>query len=106
MQMKMETPHITYGRVVAVLALVLGLLTAIGFGFQLVFPERIGQTYTVQTAFPLPGVVPDERERRLATEAAQREVLKGGAGRISIDEAMNRIVARGTRAFDPLGAPS
>ncbi|MGZ5702933.1 MAG: hypothetical protein ACXWIM_18860 [Burkholderiales bacterium] len=97
-----ESPQVKTTRVIAVGGVTLLVLVAIAFGFELVFKERIGQTYSVQHDFPLPGVVPNEGALRRALEAKQRAALAGEGGRIPIEKAMDDIVARGARAFDPI----
>lgn len=86
-------------RVLAVMAVLLGMATIVAFGFMLLFPERIGVRFVPQRDFPPPGVVADEQARRLALEARQRHDLAGAGGRMPIEQAMRQVVARGT--FDP-----
>ena len=101
-----ESPQVRTARIIAVAGGTLLLLVAIAFGFELIFKDRIGRTAIVQTSFPLPGVVPDEAAMRLELEAKQRAALNGQGGRASIDQAMDALVARGAKAFDPLeGGP-
>lgn len=88
--------------VVLVIGVILVLLTAIAFGFTLLFNNRIGVHYTVRHELPAPGVVANERAQRLALEARQRRTLQGAGGRMPIDQAMQAIVARGPRAFEPV----
>jgi hypothetical protein len=97
-----ESPNVRMRAVVLIMAGILTVLLAIAFGFQVIFPDRIGQTYTVHHAFPLPAVIPDERAERLALEARQRKDLAGGHERVPIGAAMKAIVARGSHAFDPV----
>ena len=99
-----ERSEVRTSRIVAVAGGTLIILIAVAFGFQVVFKTRINQTYTVQKAFPLPGVVPNETELRLALEAKQRAALEGAGGRMPIDQAIDAIVARGADAYDPLEA--
>jgi acyl-CoA thioesterase len=100
-----ESPNVNTRRVVAILAGVLIFVAAVSFGLQALFRDRIGQTYTVQHAFPAPAVIPGERQQRLALEAKQRRELRGAHGRMPIDAAMKAIAAKGSRAFDPVGGP-
>lgn len=97
-----ETSQVRTPSVIAVIAGVLAVLTAIAFGFQLPFRDRIKQTYTVESAFPPPGVLPDEQARRLVLESQQRALLNGVNGHMPIEKAMEVVTGRGSRAFDPL----
>jgi hypothetical protein len=99
-----EAPEVRTVRVLAVAGATLLFLIAVAFGFELIFKDRIGQTATTQSSFPLPGVVPNEAAMRLELEAKQRAALGGAGGRIPIDQAMDAIVARGPRAFEPIEA--
>lgn len=81
---------------------ILAILSAIAFGFMLLFSNRIGVRFVPHRAFPAPAVVSYEHSQRLAIEGRQRRALAGGNGRMPIEEAMRQIVARGDRAFDPV----
>lgn len=98
-----ESPTVNTRRVVAIVAGVLIFVAAVSLGLQVLFPNRIGQSYTVHHAFPAPAVIPAERQQRLALEAKQRKDLNGAHGRMPIEAAMKAIAAKGTHAFDPLG---
>jgi hypothetical protein len=98
-----ESPGVATRRVVAAVAGILILLTLIALGFELLFQDRIGKTFTVHRPFPAPAVIADEQAQRLGLEAKQRRALAGGDGRMPIDGAMAAIAARGTHAFDPVG---
>lgn len=98
-----ERPGVSTWPVVLTVAGILAMLIAIGFGFQFFFPDRIGITSVDRNAFPAPAVRTDERHQRLALEARQRAELAGADGRMSIEDAMRAIAARGNRAFDPIG---
>jgi hypothetical protein len=101
-----ETPYVRTRRVIAIAAGILALLVLIAFGFQALFPHRIGQTYTVEHGFPAPAVITNERAQRLALEAKQKHDLDGADGRMPIAAAMKAIAAKGAHAFDPIdGAP-
>jgi hypothetical protein len=102
-ELRHEPPQVHTTRVLAIAGGTLALLVLIAFGFEALFHDRTHQTYTVQTPFPLPGVVPNERERRLALEHYQRAALNGAGGRMPIARAMDAIAAKGARAFDPVG---
>lgn len=98
-----ESPEVRTRAVLAVVGVIFALLVAIAFGFQLLFPDRIGQTYTVRTGFPVPAVVANEGAERLALEARQRRELSGAGGRIKIESAMVAIATKGKHAYDPIG---
>jgi len=98
-----ESPQVSTVRVVMIVAGMLAILSAIAFGFQALFHDRIAQTYTVQHPFPAPAIMSAERAQRLALEARQRRDLNGAHGRMPIDAAMKAIASRGTHAFDPVG---
>lgn len=97
-----ESPQVNTRRVLIIVAGILAFIIAVAFGFQLIFRARIGQTFTVQHDFPAPGVVPDERQERLALEARQKHDLAGAHGRMPIGQAMKAIAAKGPHAFDPV----
>jgi len=97
-----ESPQVDTRRVLAIVAGIIVVLTLIGFGFQPLFRDRIGQTFTVSHPFPAPEVSLSERAQRLALEAKQRRALNGARGRMPIAAAMKAIVARGPQAFDPI----
>lgn len=99
-----ESPNVNTRRVVAIVAGVLIFVALVSFGFRALFGDRIGQTYTVHRPFPAPAVIAGEREERLLLEAKQRGDLNGGHGRMPIGAAMKSIAAKGTGAFDPVGA--
>ncbi|HEX3946025.1 MAG TPA: hypothetical protein VHW69_18270 [Rhizomicrobium sp.] len=98
-----ESPQVNTYRVVAIVAGMLLLLSLIAFGFQPLFRDRIGQTFTVRHPFPAPAVIAGERAQRLALEVKQRRDLKGAHGRMPIDAAMNAIAAKGPHAFNHVG---
>jgi hypothetical protein len=98
-----ESPGVRTRVVVSIVVGILVVLIAVAAGFQLVFRDRVGQTYAVRHPFPAPAVVPDERAERLALQAKQRHDLNGAHGRLPIDAAMKAIAAKGDRAFDPVG---
>jgi hypothetical protein len=98
-----ESPQVNAWRVVSIAACIIVLLVVIAFGFQLIFRDRIGQTFTVSRPFPQPAVIRDERAERLALEAKQKRDLNGAGGRRPIDAAMQAIAAKGEHAFDPVG---
>jgi hypothetical protein len=98
-----ESPQVRTWRVTAIVAGILAILIVIAFGFQLLFADRIGRTATVSHDFPAPAVIPDEGAQRRALEAAQRQALDGGGGRLPIDSAMKAIAGKGPHAFDPVG---
>lgn len=98
-----ESPQVNTYRVVAIVAGILLVLSLIAFGFEPLFRDRIGQTFTVHRPFPAPAVIPGERAQRLALEAKQKRDLNGAHGRMPIDAAMKAIAAKGPHAFDPVG---
>ncbi len=98
-----ESPQVSTRAIVIIVAVILGALVLVAFGFQLLFQNRIGQTYTVRHPFPAPAVIAGERAQRLALEARQKRDLAGAHGRMPIDNAMKDIAARGEHAFDPTG---
>jgi hypothetical protein len=81
--------------IVAALALAVGLLA---FSFH----DRIGERQPAIAGFPEPSVRTDERAERLSLEKIQRNRLAGRNGGIPIGEAMQMIVARGAKAYDPV----
>jgi hypothetical protein len=89
--------------VAVALAAILAVLALLSIGLVVVFPDRVGITAVHGRSFPGPGVTPTQREERLQLEARQRRLLAGGDGRLPIEAAMDRIAARGERAFDPVG---
>jgi hypothetical protein len=99
-----ESPQVNTRRVLIIVAGILAFTIVVAFGFQLIFPARIGQTFTVQHGFPTPGVIPNERQERLALEARQKRDLAGARRRIPVTAAMKTIAAKGPHAFDPVGA--
>lgn len=99
MHVDLESPQVRTWRVVAIVAGIMAVLMLVAFGFQALFRDRIGQTYTVKHAFPAPAVIANERGERLAIEAAQKRKLRD----IHIDAAMKAVAAKGPRAFDPVG---
>ncbi len=98
-----ESPAVKTHVVVLVGAGILVALTAIAFGLELFFHDRVGMTFVDQHPLPAPGVIPDERAQRLALESKQYNELNGAGGRMPIEAAINAIVARGPHAFDPIG---
>lgn len=98
-----ESPEVRTRAVLAIVAGVLAALVAIAFGFQLLFPDRIGKAFAVRNLFPAPEVIPNERAERLALEARQRRELEGADGHMKVEDAMAAIARRGNRAFDPVG---
>ncbi|HEY1615511.1 MAG TPA: hypothetical protein VGF97_17665 [Rhizomicrobium sp.] len=98
-----EPPNVATRAVVLSIAGILIVLLCVAFGFQAIFRDRIGQTYTVRHGFPAPAVIPNERAERLALEAKQKRDLDGAHGRIPIDTAMKAIAAKGPHAFDLVG---
>lgn len=98
-----ESPNVGTRTIVLIVAGILVALVIIGFGFQPIFHDRIGQTSAMRHPFPAPAVTPNERAERLALEARQRKDLAGGHGRMPIGAAMKAIAAKGTHAFDPIG---
>jgi hypothetical protein len=98
-----ESPTVRTRTVVLIMAGILAALMIVAFGFQVIFRDRIGQTYTVRHAFPPPAVIPDERAERLTLEARQKNDLAGSHRRMPIDAAMKAIAAEGNQAFDPVG---
>lgn len=97
-----ESPAISARAVVLTTTGILVVLVAIAFGFELIFPDRVGMTYVQQQPLPAPGVVPDERAQRAALEARQRAALAGSGGRLPIEAAMRAIADKGEHAFDPV----
>jgi hypothetical protein len=98
-----SSPQVETRQVAIVMVAILVLLIAIAGGLTLFFGERIHRGLPQASAFPTPAVITDEDAQRRALEAAQRRLLAGGNGRLAIDEAMKRIVARGPQAYDPVG---
>jgi hypothetical protein len=98
-----EPPVVATRAVLVIVAGILVVLMSIAFGFQAIFRDRIGQTYTVHHPFPAPAVIPDERAERIALDAKQKKDLSGAHGRMPIDAAMKTVAAKGNRAFDPVG---
>ena len=98
-----ESPDISTRQVIAIIAGILVLLALIAFGFEALFGNRIGQTFTVSRPFPAPSVIPNERAQRLALQARQNHDLRGAHGRTPIANAMTAIAAKGSHAFDPVG---
>lgn len=97
-----ESLEVNSRRVVLAMAGLLVLLIATAFGFTLIFKDRIGVRFVPHRAFPAPAVVSNERSQRVALEARQRRLLAGAQSRLPIETAMQRIVARGPHAFDPV----
>jgi hypothetical protein len=97
-----ESPEVNTRRVLIIVAGILAFIIIIAFGFELVFRDRIGQTFIVQHPFPAPTLIAAERAQRLALEAPQKRDLQGARGRTPIDLAMKAIAAKGPHAFDPL----
>jgi hypothetical protein len=102
---KYESPQVAATRVVAIVSGIVVILSLIAFGFEPLFHNRIGQTYTVHRAFPTPAVIPGERAQRLALEARQQRDLSGAHGRMPIAIAMKNIAPKGPHALDPIGGP-
>lgn len=98
-----ESPQVNTRRVLIIVAGIIAFIVIVAFGFQLIFASRVGQTFTVQHTFPAPGVIPNERQERLALEARQKRDLAGAHGRMPIGQAMKTIAAKGPHAFDPVG---
>lgn len=98
-----ESPRVRTRVIVLIVVGMIAFLVLISFGFQLLFPSRVGVSYAERKAFPAPAVIPDERAERLALEAKQRRDLNGGHGRMPIGAAMKAIAAKGQHAFDPVG---
>lgn len=99
---KGESPRVNTRNVLIAMASFLVLMSAVAFGFTLLFSDRIDMPSLLPRSFPAPGVIPDERGERLSLEMRQRQLLAGGNGRLPISQAMKAIVARGPRAFDPV----
>ena len=95
-----ESPQVRTKRVTVIVSVILALLVAIAFGFQALFPDRIGQTFAVSRGFPAPAVIANERAERLALEARQKSKLHA----IHIEAAVKTIAAKGPHAFDPVGS--
>lgn len=102
---KPETPQVRAGSVIAAVGGIVAILLFVAIGFAMFFPGRIGKTYAVQTPFPAPQVIPDERRQRLALQAQQRRVLEGKTGRMPIEHAMQVIAAKRQRGYDPIESP-
>ncbi len=98
-----ESPDVNTRRVLIIVAGIIAFIIIVAFGFELIFRDRIGQTFTVQHTFPAPGVIPNERQERLALEAQQTRDLAGAHGRMPISAAMGALAAKGPHAFDPIG---
>jgi hypothetical protein len=98
-----EPPGVATRAIVTTTVGILAILIAIAFGFQLIFHDRIDKTYVERHSLPSPGVVPDERARREATEERQRAALAGAGQRLPIEAAMRAIADKGEHAFDPVG---
>ena len=81
--------------IIAVLIALVGILA-------LSFPGLISRPPPVAAEFPAPSVRTDERTQRLQLEKAQQERLSGQNGGIPIERAMEMIIARGVKAFDPV----
>ncbi|MBV9992151.1 MAG: hypothetical protein JOZ72_12780 [Alphaproteobacteria bacterium] len=94
-----ESPQVRASRVVAIVAGIMAVLMLVAFGFQLLFRDRIGQTYAVKHGFPEPAVIANELGERVALEAAQKRKLRA----MHIDSAMKSVAAKGPHAFDPVG---
>lgn len=97
-----ESPQVNTRRVLVIVAGIIAFIVIVGFGFELIFPDRIGETYSVQHSFPSPSVIATERTQRLALESRQKRDLAGAHGRIPIEAAMKAIAAKGPHAFDPI----
>jgi len=98
-----ESPDVNTRRVLVIVAGIIAFIVVVAFGFELIFQDRIGQTFTVQHPFPAPAVTSAERTQRIALEAEQKHDLAGAHGRMAIDAAMKAIAAKGPHAFDPVG---
>ena len=98
-----ESPDVNTRRVLIIVAGIVAFIVIVAFGFELIFPHRIGQSFTVQHPFPAPTVIDTERAQHLALEARQKRDLAGAHGRIPIEAAMKAIAAKGPHAFDPVG---
>jgi hypothetical protein len=103
--LKHEPPGVAARRVAVIMAVIIGLLIAVAFGFTLIFHDRLGTAHVTVPSFPAPGVRPDEGLERQQLEARQQHRLSGADGGMPIDDAMRAIVAKGTHAFDPVGGP-
>ena len=99
---KGESLQVRVPVVIGAMAGLLILMTAVAFGFLLLFPNRISVRFVPHSAFPQPAVIAQERSQRLAVEGRQRRALEGAGGRMPIDQAMRQIAARGATAFDPV----
>jgi len=98
-----ESLQVRSRAIVAVVVTILVLLVAIAFGLTLAFPDRVGVRFVLHHPFPAPAVIPGERAQRLALQAHAEQLLNGGGGRLPITTAMQKIVARGDHALDPVG---
>jgi hypothetical protein len=99
-----ESPQVGTRTIVLMMSGILVVLVLVAFGFEMLFSDRIGQTFVARRDFPAPAVIPNERGQRLALEARQQQALSGGGGRMSIAAAMDRIASKGPHAFDPVEA--
>lgn len=100
-----EPPAVRTRSVLLITAGILVALTAIAWGLELFFAERVGVAIVYRAPFPAPGVTPDEREERAMLERKQRDLLGGAGGRMPIEQAMRAIAAKGAHAFDPIETP-
>jgi hypothetical protein len=98
----MRKPDENLGRGESPQVAILPVGGVIATGLALVFPERLEVHNSPPQPFPAPQVSTGERQERLDLEEAQRRALNGAEGRLPIDRAMAAIVARGSRAYDPL----
>jgi hypothetical protein len=102
---KAENPQVAT-RLVSCIAvgLIACLIAAVGV-LALSFSQTISRTEPAVAAFPEPALRTDERAQRLAIEKAQADRLAGKNGAVSIERAMDIIVARGSHAYDPITGP-
>ncbi|HEY1504958.1 MAG TPA: hypothetical protein VGF92_11705 [Stellaceae bacterium] len=99
-----EPPAVNARSVVATMAAALMLLVLSAVGLALFFSDRIGMTFVDRQPFPAPGVSASERTTRALLERKEAAALAGADGRMPIDTAMQKIVARGAHAFDPVAS--
>jgi hypothetical protein len=77
-------------------------LFAVVAGLALMYRGSISLPAPPVASFPAPSVLTDERTQRETLEAQQRSRLAGKNGAIPIGRAMDMVVSRGAKAFNPI----
>src|ERR1700744_1382109 len=99
-----EPPSVNARSVIVMTVAAIALLVLSTIGLAFFFSDRIGMTFVDRQPFPAPGVSASERTTRALLERKEAAALAGADGRMPIDTAMQKIVARGAHAFDPVAS--